>query len=83
MNSSKETQAISGNSGAKKIGAGILLSRLAGLLRESLLRSVPGEARNLTKQLAAVSQGEAFLLQAGDCAESFDTLQQLLFAYFL
>ena len=32
-----------------------------------------GEARNLTQQLAAVSQGEAFLLQAGDCAESFDT----------
>ena len=42
MDSSKETQAISGNSGAKKIGAGILLSRLAGLLRESLLRSVLG-----------------------------------------
>ncbi|MED5277060.1 MAG: 3-deoxy-7-phosphoheptulonate synthase class II [Actinomycetota bacterium] len=32
-----------------------------------------GEARNLTEQLAAVSRGEAFLLQAGDCAESFDT----------
>ena len=32
-----------------------------------------GEARNLTQQLAAVSQGKAFLLQAGDCAESFDT----------
>ena len=32
-----------------------------------------GEARNLTEQLAAVSQGKAFLLQAGDCAESFDT----------
>ncbi|MFL3011920.1 MAG: class II 3-deoxy-7-phosphoheptulonate synthase [Acidimicrobiales bacterium] len=32
-----------------------------------------GEARNLTQQLAAVSRGEAFLLQAGDCAESFDT----------
>tara|TARA_B100000959_G_scaffold41033_1_gene40799 strand:+ start:393 stop:1766 length:1374 start_codon:yes stop_codon:yes gene_type:complete len=32
-----------------------------------------GEARNLTQQLAAVSLGEAFLLQAGDCAESFDT----------
>ena len=32
-----------------------------------------GEARSLTQQLAAVSQGEAFLLQAGDCAESFDT----------
>ncbi len=32
-----------------------------------------GEARDLTGQLAAVSRGEAFLLQAGDCAESFDT----------
>ena len=32
-----------------------------------------GEARELTEQLAAVSDGRAFLLQAGDCAESFDT----------
>ena len=32
-----------------------------------------GEARDLTEGLAAVSRGEAFLLQAGDCAESFDT----------
>ena len=32
-----------------------------------------GEARNLTEQLAAVSRREAFMLQAGDCAESFDT----------
>ncbi|MEE3211350.1 MAG: 3-deoxy-7-phosphoheptulonate synthase class II [Actinomycetota bacterium] len=32
-----------------------------------------GEARDLTESLAAVSRGEAFLLQAGDCAESFDT----------
>ncbi len=32
-----------------------------------------GEARNLTQRLAQVSRGEAFLLQAGDCAESFDT----------
>ena len=32
-----------------------------------------GEARQLTDQLAAVARGEAFLLQAGDCAESFDT----------
>ena len=32
-----------------------------------------GEARELTDRLAAVSRGEAFLLQAGDCAESFDT----------
>ncbi len=31
-----------------------------------------GEARNLTDDLARVSRGEAFLLQAGDCAESFD-----------
>jgi len=32
-----------------------------------------GEARSLTSQLAAVADGNAFLLQAGDCAESFDT----------
>jgi 3-deoxy-7-phosphoheptulonate synthase len=31
-----------------------------------------GEAGRLTRQLAAVQQGRAFLLQAGDCAESFD-----------
>jgi 3-deoxy-7-phosphoheptulonate synthase len=30
-----------------------------------------GEARALTSQLAAVSRGEAFLLQGGDCAETF------------
>jgi 3-deoxy-7-phosphoheptulonate synthase len=30
-----------------------------------------GEARTLKRQLAAVSRGEAFLLQGGDCAESF------------
>lgn len=30
-----------------------------------------GEARNLKKHLAEVSQGRAFLLQGGDCAESF------------
>jgi 3-deoxy-7-phosphoheptulonate synthase len=30
-----------------------------------------GEARNLKKALARVSAGEAFLLQGGDCAESF------------
>ena len=32
-----------------------------------------GEARNLTTALAQVSDGRAFLLQAGDCAESFDS----------
>jgi 3-deoxy-7-phosphoheptulonate synthase len=31
-----------------------------------------GEARELKARLAAVARGEAFLLQAGDCAESFD-----------
>ncbi|MFN3350520.1 class II 3-deoxy-7-phosphoheptulonate synthase [Pseudorhodoplanes sp.] len=30
-----------------------------------------GEARNLKKALARVSAGDAFLLQGGDCAESF------------
>ncbi|HEX8383422.1 MAG TPA: 3-deoxy-7-phosphoheptulonate synthase class II [Sphingomonas sp.] len=40
------------------------------------LRSFPplvfaGEARNLTADLARVERGEAFLLQGGDCAESF------------
>jgi 3-deoxy-7-phosphoheptulonate synthase len=30
-----------------------------------------GEARSLRQKLAAVSRGEAFLLQGGDCAESF------------
>jgi 3-deoxy-7-phosphoheptulonate synthase len=31
-----------------------------------------GEARALTDQLADVAEGRAFLLQAGDCAESFE-----------
>ena len=43
---------------------------------EAQLRAHPplvfaGEARNLKDELAAVSRGEAFLLQGGDCAESF------------
>ncbi|HEV2561653.1 MAG TPA: 3-deoxy-7-phosphoheptulonate synthase class II [Rhizomicrobium sp.] len=43
---------------------------------EARLRTHPplvfaGEARNLTAKLADVSQGRAFLLQGGDCAESF------------
>ncbi len=43
---------------------------------ESQLSNYPplvfaGEARNLKKQLAAASRGDAFLLQGGDCAESF------------
>ncbi len=30
-----------------------------------------GEARNLKRQLADVAAGKAFLLQGGDCGESF------------
>lgn len=32
---------------------------------------MPGEARQLKKALAQVANGQAFLLQGGDCAESF------------
>jgi 3-deoxy-7-phosphoheptulonate synthase len=32
-----------------------------------------GEARSLTESLGSVANGDAFLLQAGDCAESFDS----------
>ncbi|HUB85498.1 MAG TPA: 3-deoxy-7-phosphoheptulonate synthase class II [Rhizomicrobium sp.] len=44
---------------------------------EARLKSHPplvfaGEARNLMGQLAKVAHGKAFLLQGGDCAESFD-----------
>jgi 3-deoxy-7-phosphoheptulonate synthase len=43
---------------------------------EEVLRNYPplvfaGEARNLTSELADVVEGKAFLLQGGDCAESF------------
>jgi len=30
-----------------------------------------GEARSLTESLALASEGKAFVLQAGDCAEAF------------
>lgn len=47
---------------------------LAGV-EEQLRRYPPlvfaGEARRLKAELAAASRGEAFLLQGGDCAESF------------
>jgi 3-deoxy-7-phosphoheptulonate synthase len=43
---------------------------------EQQLAQVPplvfaGEARALKKQLSQVSEGQAFLIQGGDCAESF------------
>ncbi len=49
-------------------------NRLAAI--EATLASYPplvfaGEARQLKAKLAAVSEGKAFLLQGGDCAESF------------
>jgi len=46
--------------------------RLSGL--PSLI--FPGEISQLRERLAAVSRGEAFLLQGGDCAESFDEYGQ-------
>ena len=36
----------------------------------------PGEIAQLRTRLAAVARGDAFLLQGGDCAESFDDLGQ-------
>ena len=36
-----------------------------------------GEARNLTNLLGQVAAGNAFLLQAGDCAESFDAFSAI------
>ena len=46
------------------------------LAAENKLKNYPplvfaGEARNLRAQLADVAEGKAFLLQGGDCAESF------------
>ena len=43
---------------------------------EKQLRRMPplvfaGEARNLKRQLGRVAEGQAFMLQGGDCAESF------------
>ena len=46
------------------------------LVAEELQKQPPlvfaGEMRTLTAHLAQVAEGRAFLLQAGDCAESFD-----------
>ena len=44
---------------------------------ENSIKSLPplvfaGEVRNLKKDLAKVESGQAFLLQGGDCAESFE-----------
>lgn len=47
------------------------LARVEGELANYPPLVFAGEARRLKKRLAAVSRGEAFLLQGGDCAESF------------
>ncbi|GAA1866265.1 class II 3-deoxy-7-phosphoheptulonate synthase [Myceligenerans crystallogenes] len=51
--------------------AGALAAVTARLEHAAPLAS-PSEADTLTERLAAAGRGEAFLLQGGDCAESFD-----------
>jgi 3-deoxy-7-phosphoheptulonate synthase len=48
------------------------LSRVEARLAQKPPLVFAGEARRLQDHLALVSQGKAFLLQAGDCAESFN-----------
>ena len=53
---------------------------------ENSLKSLPplvfaGEVRNLKKDLAKVEAGQAFLLQGGDCAESFEEFSADLIRY--
>jgi 3-deoxy-7-phosphoheptulonate synthase len=47
------------------------LGRVEGTLRRFPPLVFAGEARRLKERLAAVAAGKAFLLQGGDCAESF------------
>jgi 3-deoxy-7-phosphoheptulonate synthase len=47
------------------------LTRVEGQLRSYPPLVFAGEARNLKARLGEVAQGKAFLLQGGDCAESF------------
>src|ERR1700692_1989451 len=47
------------------------LDAVLGKLRTHPPRVFAGEARNLRAGLAEVAEGKAFLLQGGDCAESF------------
>jgi 3-deoxy-7-phosphoheptulonate synthase len=50
----------------------VALERALGRLAKQPPLVFAGEARHLSRLLAQVSEGTAFLLQAGDCAESFD-----------
>ena len=61
---------------AKAIHMPVYRDQAALAAAEETLRNYPplvfaGEARNLTTDLAQVTDGKAFLLQGGDCAESF------------
>lgn len=48
-----------------------VLKAVAGVLSEVPPLVQPGECDTLRERLAAVARGEAFLLQGGDCAETF------------
>ncbi|GAA0990580.1 3-deoxy-7-phosphoheptulonate synthase class II [Acrocarpospora macrocephala] len=50
------------------------LSAATGDLRRSPPLVIASECDLLRQRLAAVARGEAFLLQGGDCAETFDTV---------
>src|SRR5690606_39239381 len=47
------------------------LAEVEGVLRNNPPLVFAGEARNLRRHLGEVAEGRAFLLQGGDCAESF------------
>ncbi len=49
-----------------------LLTQVEAKLNQYPVLVFAGEARRLKSRLAAAARGEAFLLQGGDCAESFD-----------
>lgn len=59
------------------------LEKVLGELRKYPSLVIPNEIRNLSKQLAQVAKGKAFLLQGGDCAESFvEFNEQNLLSFF-
>ncbi|MDX6238218.1 MAG: 3-deoxy-7-phosphoheptulonate synthase, partial [Kribbellaceae bacterium] len=51
---------------------GAALERVIGQLRKLPPLVFAGECDDLTDKIGAVSRGEAFLLQGGDCAETFE-----------
>ena len=52
------------------------LGRVLNELKEYPSLVIPSEVRKLKRQLAEVAKGNAFLLQGGDCAESFAEFNQ-------